>query len=748
VTTIDRTSNTLRQLFLRRSVPYVLFVLAYGLSIAASWYMSSSAAVAAESRARTEFIADAQQTRRQIQAGLNTYFEVVRAGAVLLSADNEINGSEFRRFVNGLQLNERYPGLEGIGFAQCVTRPRLRPLLRSLDLDGNRIEVWPSGLRDQFCPTLFLEPADKRGKAALGFDLASDPTLVATMAEARDSQQPGISANLTSLPAWRQDRNPNLVLFIPVYRIARPVGTVDARRRSLMGFVFSPIDSERLLQDIVASTTPSIEFDVYNGPAASPAGLLSQSKPSEATVEPGRYQANEVVDVAGRQWLIAMRSVGDLENSIPIAARQTLLVGVILSFMLFLVTAAQVRAWETAARHELELRASEQALRESEAQAQAANRAKDEFLATLSHELRTPLNVVLGWVSMLRLGSVRDDRRSEALEIIERNARQQAELIDDLLDVSRIVTGKLRLQLRPLPLAPITAAVVESLRPSADAKGITMAAPAIVDAFTIRGDADRLRQITWNLVSNAIKFTPAGGQIAVSLTRQDQMVRLSVRDSGIGITKEFLPHVFERFRQADSSTTRTHGGVGLGLAIVRHLVELHGGMIDVTSEGRNLGAQFVVSFPIAPIAPMSATVPVVSSPALPVTRLDGVRILVVDDDPNTLDLLTEALMTSGAQVTAAGSARTALERLRADGADIIVSDIAMPDEDGFWLMNRIRSLPGQISRTPAIALTALARTEDRRRVMEAGYQMHLTKPVQLGELQEGLATLVAHSGTV
>ncbi len=185
-----------------------------------------------------------------------------------------------------------------------------------------------------------------------------------------------------------------------------------------------------------------------------------------------------------------------------------------------------------------------------------------------------------------------------------------------------------------------------------------MAAPPIVDAFTIRGDADRLRQITWNLVSNAIKFTPAGGQIAVSLMRQDQMVRLSVRDSGIGITKEFLPHVFERFRQADSSTTRTHGGVGLGLAIVRHLVELHGGTIDVTSEGRNLGAQFVVSFPIAPIAPMSATVPVVSSPALPVTRLDGVRILVVDDDPNTLDLLTEALMTSGAQVTAAGSART------------------------------------------------------------------------------------------
>jgi signal transduction histidine kinase/ActR/RegA family two-component response regulator len=741
VTTKDRTSTTLRQLFLRRSVPYVLFVLAYGLSVAASWYLSSTAAVGAEIRARAEFLADAQQTRRQIQAGLNTYFEVVRAGAVLLSADNEINGAEFRRFVNGLQLDDRYPGLEGIGFAQCVSRRGLPPLVRSLDLDGNRVQVWPIGVRDEFCPTLFLEPANTRNRAALGFDLASHPGLVAAMAASRDGQQPGISSNLTDIPLWTEGRHANLVLFIPVYRTSRPLSSVESRRRLLMGFVFSPINSQRLLKDIVASTTPSVIFDVYNGPSTSPAALLSESIAADAT---GRYHSNESVDVAGRQWLIAMKSVGEPANTVPIAARQTLLVGVILSFMLFLVTAAQVRAWETAARHELELRTSAHALRDSEAQAQAANRAKDEFLATLSHELRTPLNVVLGWVSMLRLGSVREDRRAEALEIIERNARQQAELIDDLLDVSRIVTGKLRLQLRPLPLAPITAAVVESLRPSADAKGIAMTAPTIIDAFTIRGDADRLRQITWNLVSNAIKFTPPGGRIGVELSRQEQTVRLAVRDSGIGISREFLPYVFERFRQADSSTTRTHGGVGLGLAIVRHLVELHGGSIDVTSEGRGRGATFVVTFPVAPLSPAAATVPVVASQATPVTRLDGVRVLVVDDDPNTLDLLTEALATTGAQVTAAGSARHALERLRADGADIIVSDIAMPDEDGFWLMNRIRSLPGQISRTPAIALTALARTEDRRRVMEAGYQMHLTKPVQLGELQEGLATLVAH----
>jgi signal transduction histidine kinase/ActR/RegA family two-component response regulator len=429
----------------------------------------------------------------------------------------------------------------------------------------------------------------------------------------------------------------------------------------------------------------------------------------------------------------------------PQAASQLLIGGIALAFMLFLVTRAQVRAWETALRHEQELRQSALALHESESQARAANRAKDEFLATLSHELRTPLNVVLGWVNMLRHGNVGEERVPHALEMIERNARQQAALIEDLLDVSRIVTGKLRLELQPVALAPIVSAVVESLRPSADAKGVEIGGPAPGRDFAVLGDADRLRQATWNLLSNAIKFTPSGGHVQAELTRDAHHVRLTVRDDGIGIAPEFLPHVFERFRQADSSTTREHTGVGLGLAITRHLVELHGGTVEAQSEGRDRGARFVITLRAA----AEEATPVAASERSSVparTPLSGIRVLVVDDDPATLEMLSAQLGMTGAEVRAADSARRALERFRIEGADVIVSDIAMPGEDGLWLMKRIRELPGAHGRTPAIALTALARAEDRHRAFDAGYQMHLAKPVEWDELQTGLATLVSEHG--
>ena len=730
---------TLRRLFLRRSVPYALLVLASALSFATSAYLSSTATATAETRMRSEFLTDAQQTRRQIQVGLNSYFEVVRAGAVLLSSDNEINSTDFRRFVAGLQLRERYPGIDGIGFAPCVPRAELRSFLRTFALDGSTLQVWPTGARAQHCPTVFLEPTDGRNRAALGFDLASEEVLWEAMERARDSGQPEASRKATKLLVHDKGWRGNFALFIPIYRVSRPSRTIDARRRSLVGFVFSPFQSERLLEDIVASSTPSMTYEVYDGSAATPASLLSAPASDD---EPGPYHESTVVQVAGREWLVSMRSIGEPVSLIPPAARQALVGGLLLSFMLFLITRAQVRAWETAARHEAELRASADALRESESQAQAANRAKDEFLATLSHELRTPLNVVLGWVSMLRQGAMSEQRRSEALEMIERNARQQADLIEDLLDVSRIVTGKLRVQLRPIAPAPIIAAVVESLRPNAEKNGVTLVAPPALEGAMIRGDADRLHQIAWNVVANAIKFTPAGGRVAVDLKRDETDVTLTVSDTGIGITPDFLPHVFERFRQADSSTTRAHGGVGLGLAIVRHLVELHGGTIDARSSGPNRGATFVLRFPLAVVGTSVPVAPLVAAP-VPPPRLHGVRVLVVDDDASTRDLLTEALRTTGALIRSADSARRALEVLDSDGADVIVSDIAMPEQDGLWLIRRIRSLPGAVSRIPAIALSALARSEDRSRAVAAGYQMHLAKPVQLAELQEGVALLIA-----
>jgi signal transduction histidine kinase/ActR/RegA family two-component response regulator len=533
-----------------------------------------------------------------------------------------------------------------------------------------------------------------------------------------------------------------VVLFIPVYRLTRPLTTTDARRRALLGYVVGPLDTEKMMQSLVSNSRRPLDIEVREGVTAAASTLFALTSPAGPA---NRLQTLKRVRVADRDWFVTLSSATAAQTT-PLMVPQTLAAGLALSLMLLLVTRAQVRAWETSARHEAELRASAEALRESEAEARAANIAKDEFLATVSHELRTPLNVVLGWVNMLRRQSVEPDRVPRALEIIERNARQQAQLIDDLLDVSRIVAGQLRLERQPVALAPMVTAVVESLRLSADAKRLSVRVEPVEEPCIVIGDAGRLRQTIWNVVTNAIKFTPDGGQVTLALARDGGHLRLTVSDTGVGIEPAFLTRVFERFTQADSSTTREHSGVGLGLAITRHLVELHGGTIQARSEGPGRGATFIIDWPEAPlVAPVtSSTVAADSSHSSP---LSGVRVLVVDDDEGTLELLTTALTAIGAQVISAQSARDALARVSADRPDVIVSDIAMPGEDGFWFIEHVRTLGGEPGRTPAIALTALARREDRMRAIDAGYQRHVAKPVELSELQSHLAALVAeHHG--
>ena len=394
--------------------------------------------------------------------------------------------------------------------------------------------------------------------------------------------------------------------------------------------------------------------------------------------------------------------------------------------------------------------------REARRQAEEANRLKDEFLATLSHELRTPLTSILGWSRLLNTGL--DERmRGRAAETIERNARAQAQLIDDLLDVSRIITGKLRLNTRPVELAPVIEAAADAVRPAAAAKGVTLRVLLDPPAGPVPGDPDRLQQVFWNLFSNAIKFTPAGGRVEARLTHAGGHAEVTVTDTGEGIAPEFLPHVFERFRQADGAITRRHGGLGLGLAIVRHLVELHGGTVRVESEGEGRGATFALRLPLlAPAAPApgSAGGGRKQSSALPgdCASLAGLRVLVVDDDADTRTLLRALLERCGAAVALAASAAEALEHLRrAEAAlpDVLVSDIGMPHEDGYQLIRRVRALPaergGQI---PAAALTAYARVEDRARALAEGYQAHVSKPVDPAELTAVIADLAARGVNV
>jgi PAS domain S-box-containing protein len=386
-------------------------------------------------------------------------------------------------------------------------------------------------------------------------------------------------------------------------------------------------------------------------------------------------------------------------------------------------------------------------------EAERANRLKDEFLATISHELRNPLNAILGWAHMLRLGKLTPPNAERAVETIYRNARSQAQLVSDLLDVSRIISGKLRLDVRTVDLISIVTAALDSIRPAAEAKEIRV--QTVLDPATgpISGDSDRLQQIVWNLLTNAVKFTPTGGRIQVKVHRLDSHVEIVVSDTGVGINKEFLPYVFDRFRQADASTTRVHGGLGLGLSIVHQLVDLHGGSVSVNSEGEGQGATFTILLPFVGAAndqkEVEAASPVqtdevVGLEGLP--SLEGLTVLVVDDEADTRELIREVLKECGSEVILSHSAAEALEAIEKYKPDILISDLGMPDEDGYSLITKIRALPPERGgHIPAAALTAYARAEDRMRVLRSGFQFHLPKPVDSAELVTVVASLAGRA---
>ncbi|HEX5602464.1 MAG TPA: ATP-binding protein, partial [Pyrinomonadaceae bacterium] len=379
--------------------------------------------------------------------------------------------------------------------------------------------------------------------------------------------------------------------------------------------------------------------------------------------------------------------------------------------------------------------------------AEKANRLKDEFLATLSHELRTPLNAVIGWSRILKAGRLDNESSLHAIEVIERHAWAQKQIIEDILDVSRVITGKLQLHLGPVELISVINAALDAVKPALEAKDIRIETEFHENLKVIAGDFDRLQQVVWNLLSNASKFTPVGGTVGVRISQDETYMQIQVRDTGPGIAADFLPHVFERFRQADGSTTRTHGGLGLGLAIVRHLVELHGGMIAAENSGS--GAVFTVRLPL-PSSELSlerAPAPARVDQKVSEIDLKDVRILVVEDELDALDLLTIDLTAHGAKVRGATSAAEAIELLRAEQFDLMISDIGMADTDGYNLIKQVRRRESEhAEHIPAIALTAYARTQDRIRALTAGYNTHVAKPVEIKELVTVVKCLIGKIG--
>jgi PAS domain S-box-containing protein len=382
-------------------------------------------------------------------------------------------------------------------------------------------------------------------------------------------------------------------------------------------------------------------------------------------------------------------------------------------------------------------------------QAEEAGRMKDEFLATISHELRTPLNAMFGWTRLLRAGNLDQQAAAQAIEVIDRNARAQAQLIDDLLDISRIITGRMRLDVQTLDPIPLIEVALESVRPAADAKGVRLQPILDPQAGPISGDANRIQQVVWNLLSNAIKFTPKGGRVQVRLERVNSHVEMTVSDTGQGIRSEFLPYVFDRFRQADSSNTRSSMGLGLGLAIVRQLIELHGGAVCVESEGEGKGSTFTVKLPVIAVRDQKTEKDNNGSgvarpePIEALPSLNGVRVLIVDDKADARDLLIHVFKPCGAQVKTAASADEGLIDVKDWRPDVIISDIEMPGTDGYSFMQQVRAWEGEHGGwTPAIALTAYARRSDRLRTLSAGFQMHVTKPVEPNELVTVVASLI------
>jgi signal transduction histidine kinase len=419
-----------------------------------------------------------------------------------------------------------------------------------------------------------------------------------------------------------------------------------------------------------------------------------------------------------------------------------------------LVQHVAARCWESIERARIS-REREQLLQSEQAarlEAERAGRMKDEFLATLSHELRTPLNAILGWSTILRQSNDPADV-AQGLEVIERNARAQSQIIEDLLDMSRIISGKVRLDIQRVDLRAIIGAAIDTAQPTADAKGVKLEPHTdALSGVTVNGDANRLQQVLWNLLSNAIKFTPRGGRVHLLLERVSSHIEISVIDTGEGIKPEFLPYVFDRFRQADASTTRRHGGLGLGLSIVKQLVELHGGSVRVKSAGIGQGASFIVALPVMPIleptddAPAQERVRATYDIDGRSAQVENLRVLVVDDEADSRNLVRRVLEDGNATVATAASMDEALHQLSLDRFDVLVSDVGMPGGDGYELIRRVRSTSTTNARIPAIALTAYARAEDRVRAIAAGFQMHVPKPVKPLELLTMVAGAAGRMG--
>ena len=538
------------------------------------------------------------QVTQTIETRIEAHQAFMRAASALVAVGDLFSRDTFRAVVDVGNLSQRLPGLQAVGYAARVSMAEGVSTVDRLRVEGfPEFTIRPGGERAVYQVVIDIQSVDYRHRGLMGYDLLAHPSLRSAAELARDSGDLAATAFMPLVPDSKDSSSPKGVfLLAPIYQGQRRPDSIVERRSQLRGYVFSTIR----VDDLVAGLVEIRNLEITEATLLDPAVLIHRS-PEVRRNGPSVWWLSLEREIAlgGRRWTLHYSHEADLVEKWP--APVVALLGLGASFILFRVSRFQLRARLAAEAAAAALRASQEALRASEAEAHAANRAKDAFLATLSHELRTPLNAILGWASMMRSGSLDAARQARALEVIDKNARFQARLIEDLFDVSRIISGKLVIERKLMEIEPVVMAALESLRPAADTKGVLLqySVQADVAGVFVLADPARVQQVVWNLLSNAVKFTPEKGLASLDVRVQGDRVIITVSDSGIGIAPEFLPHVFERFRQADDTTTRKFGGMGLGLAIVQHLAQVHGGTVEARSEGAGRGAQFIVSLPIA-----------------------------------------------------------------------------------------------------------------------------------------------------
>jgi signal transduction histidine kinase/ActR/RegA family two-component response regulator len=705
-----------------RALPWFVFAVFLILTLLATSYVWRTTRAA--DRARFDNAVHA--TRDAIAARLDTYINVLTATRGLVASDPALPRQDLRNYIRSHELQRRYPGIQGIGLSLRVPPEDVDLLEREMRREGYpEFRVWPKHARPEVHSIVVLEPQDRRNRAAIGFDMSTEPVRREAMARARDSGLPAASGHVTLVQEIDSSKQPGFLIYTPVYTTGTTPAGVAERRATLLGFIYAPFRAEDLLNGIFGTQRrPELGFELRDG------GVLYRTP--DLPRDP-RWTSRGHLDVAGRRWDIVWISARAGYGPAVMLSAATLLGGLIIASLLFSLVRVQLAAREQAEATAERLAASEAAL-------QRANQAKDDFLATLSHELRTPMTSIMGWAQMLADGILDRETARTGIEAIGKSAKVQAQLIDDLLDVSRITAGKMRIEHQPVELAPVVAAAIETVRPAAETKGVSVTSDVAAD-ISVNGDAHRLQQVVWNLLTNAVKFTSEGGEVFVSARAEGREATIEVRDTGQGIEPEFMPHLFERFRQADSSSTRSHMGLGLGLAIVRHLVELHGGTIAAESRGAGKGSTFRVRLPL-----LADEVPRTTrrrTPPLGTTDVQGVRVLVVDDEEEVRRYVVTALRSAGVEVRAAASAKAALAALEEWAPDVVLTDLAMPHADGFDLLHWIRNAAApRTSSVPVVALTAFAMPEDRDRVRDAGFQGFLAKPVDPAQLRAAVARAV------